>query len=77
MFDRGIPFDVIVLSADLECNLDELSRRYNKDVIVVECTHVKKEMNELSFNVANGRGKGSCIWEPLNTRERFFDRDGW
>jgi beta-galactosidase len=85
MIMRGIRFDVIGLSyypkwhntlADLEYNLDDLSRRYNKDVIVVEYSHVKREVNELSFNVAGGRGKGSCIWEPLNTWERFFDKDG-
>jgi len=85
MVNRGVPFDVIGLSyypkwhntlADLGYNLDDLSRRYNKDVIVVEYSHVKKEVNELSFNVANGRGKGSCIWEPLSTWERFFDRNG-
>jgi len=85
MISRSIQFDVIGLSyypkwhntlADLEYNLDDLSRRYNKDVIVVEYSHVKKEVNELSFNVAGGRGKGSCIWEPLNTWERFFDREG-
>ena len=85
MVNRGVPFDVIGLSyypkwhntlVDLEYNLDDLSHRYNKDVIVVEYSHVKKEVNELSFNVANGRGKGSCIWEPLSTWERFFDKDG-
>ncbi|HQY11770.1 MAG TPA: beta-galactosidase GalA [Ferruginibacter sp.] len=82
---RGVPYDVIGLSyypkwhntlADLEYNLDDLSRRYNKDVIVVEYSHVKREVNELSFNVANNRGKGTCIWEPLNTWERFFERNG-
>jgi len=85
MILRGIPFDVIGLSyypkwhntlADLDYNLDDLSRRYNKDVLVVEYSHVKKEVNELSFNVAGGRGKGSCIWEPLNTWEQFFDKNG-
>ncbi len=85
MAKRGVPFDVIGLSyypkwhntlADLQYNLDDLSRRYSKDVIVVEYSHVKKEVNELSFNVVNGRGKGSCIWEPLSTWERFFDKDG-
>jgi len=85
MISRGVQFDVIGLSyypkwhntlADLEYNLDDLSHRYNKDVIVVEYSNVKKEVNERSFNVANNRGKGSCIWEPLNTWERFFDRNG-
>lgn len=85
MINRGVQFDVIGLSyypkwhntlADLAYNLDDLSRRYDKDVIVVEYSHVKKEVNELSFNAAGGRGKGSCIWEPLNTWECFFDRNG-
>lgn len=85
MINRGVQFDVIGLSyypkwhnslADLDYNLDDLCRRYNKDVIVVEYSHVKREVNELSFNVAGGRGKGSCIWEPLNTWESFFDRNG-
>lgn len=85
MIKQGVQFDVIGLSyypkwhntlADLQYNLDDLSRRYNKDVIVVEYSPAKREMNELSFNVADSRGKGSCIWEPLNTWEQFFDKDG-
>ncbi len=85
MIMRGIEFDVIGLSyypkwhntlADLEYNLDDLSKKYNKDVIVVEYSHLKNEVNDLAFNVANGRGKGSCIWEPLNTWDQFFDKDG-
>ncbi len=85
MVNRGVPFDVIGLSyyprwhctlADLEYNIDDLSKRYNKDVNVVEYSHRKKEINELAFTVANGRGKGTCIWEPLNTWEQFFDKDG-
>lgn len=85
MITRGVPFDVIGLSyypkwhntlADLDYNLNDLSHRYNKDVIVVEYSQLKKEVNELGFNVAGGRGKGTCIWEPLSTWERFFDADG-
>ncbi len=85
MISRGVPFDVIGLSyypkwhntlADLDYNLDDLSRRYNKDVIVVEYSHLKREVNELSFNVADKRGKGTCIWEPLSTWEKFFDKTG-
>jgi hypothetical protein len=26
--------------------------------------------------VPGGRGKGTFIWEPLNTWEKVFDRDG-
>jgi beta-galactosidase len=85
MVKRGVPFDVIGLSyypkwhnslSDLEYNLDDLSRRYNKDVVVVEYSHLKKEVNEISFTVAGERGKGSFIWEPLNTWESIFDKDG-
>ncbi len=85
MISRAVPFDVIGLSyypkwhntlADLDYNLNDLARRYNKDVIIVEYSHCKKEVNELAFSVYNGRGKGTCIWEPLNTWERFFDKDG-
>ncbi len=85
MISRGISFDVIGLSyypkwhntlADLDYNLNDLARRYDKDVIVVEYSPKKKEIHELAFGVENGRGKGTCIWEPLNTWERFFDKDG-
>ncbi|GAC1707141.1 MAG: hypothetical protein NVS9B7_18850 [Flavisolibacter sp.] len=33
-------------------------------------------MNEISFNLPGDRGKGSCMLEPLNTWENFFDKDG-
>jgi beta-galactosidase len=62
--------------SDLENNLNDLSRRYNKDVIVVEYSALKKEVNKIAFEVAGGRGKGTCIWEPLSTWESIFDKDG-
>jgi beta-galactosidase len=85
MIERGVPFDVIGLSyyprwhgtpEDLQYNLSDLSRHYHKDVIVVEYSHRKEEVNELAFTVPDGRGKGTCIWEPLSTWESFFDRSG-
>ena len=85
MIMRGVPFDVIGLSyyprwhntlEDLRYNLNDLAKRYDKDLIVVEYSQLKKEVNELSFNVYGGHGKGSAIWEPLNTWEAFFDRQG-
>ncbi len=85
MLQRQVPFDVIGLSyypkwhctlEDLQYNMNDLARRYNKDIIVVEYSHLKKDVNELAFNVENGRGKGSAIWEPLNTWEAVFDRQG-
>lgn len=82
---RKVPFDVIGLSYypkwhgtldDLEANMNDLVRRYNKDIIVVEYSAKKEEVNKLVFDLPNGRGKGSAIWEPLNTWESVFDRDG-
>jgi beta-galactosidase len=85
MIARGIFFDVIGLSyypkwhgtlEDLQYNLTDLSTHYNKDVIVVEYSQLKQEVNEIAFNLPNGHGKGTCIWEPLNTWEKFFDKEG-
>ncbi|HLA59324.1 MAG TPA: glycosyl hydrolase 53 family protein, partial [Puia sp.] len=85
MIARKVPFDVIGLSYypkwhgtldDLRDNLDDLLRRYGKDLIVVEYSARKNEVNKIVFELPNGKGKGSCIWEPLNTWESFFDRDG-
>ena len=85
MIARGVHFDVIGQSyypkwhgtlADLDNNLNDLARRYNKDVIVVEYSALKKEVNKIAFGLPNGKGKGTCIWEPLCTWEQFFDRDG-
>ena len=85
MLERGVPFDVIGLSyypkwhgslSDLKYNVNDLARQYRKDVIVVEYTQLKKEVNEIAFSVADGRGKGTCIWEPLSTWERIFEKDG-
>jgi Arabinogalactan endo-1,4-beta-galactosidase len=85
MIGRGLQFDVIGLSyyprwhgtlTDLKNNLDDLATRYKMDVIVVEYSQYKKEVNEIAFHVAEGRGKGTCIWEPLSTWEAIFDKDG-
>ena len=85
MVSRGVPFDVIGQSyypkwhgtlTNLEDNLNKLATRYNKDVIVVEYSALKQEVNKIAFEVANGRGKGTCIWEPLSTWEKIFDIDG-
>ncbi len=85
MVARGVQFDVIGESYypkwhgtldDLEYNLNDLVRRYNKDVIVVEYSALKEDVNKIAFGLPNGRGKGTCIWEPLSTWEKFFDNDG-
>jgi beta-galactosidase len=85
MLQRRVPFDVIGLSyyprwhgslADLRYNVDDLARQYGKDEIVVEYTQFKAEVNNIAFSVPGGLGKGTCIWEPLNTWEQIFSKEG-
>ncbi|TNE53912.1 MAG: DUF4982 domain-containing protein [Bacteroidetes bacterium] len=85
MLKRGVHFDVIGESYypkwhgtldDLRDNLHDLVRRYNKDVIVVEYSARKEEVHKITFSLPGGKGKGTCIWEPLNTWEALFDREG-
>jgi arabinogalactan endo-1,4-beta-galactosidase len=85
MLARGVQFDVIGESYypqwhgtlnDLKSNLNDLIVRYHKDVVVVEYSSYKQEVNDIVFNLPNGKGKGSFIWEPLNTWEAIFDKSG-
>ncbi|MGC4023249.1 MAG: beta-galactosidase GalA [Cyclobacteriaceae bacterium] len=85
MIARNVHFDVIGESyypkwhgnlEDLRDNLTDLVNRYGKDVIVVEYSQLKEEVNKIAFGLPNGKGKGTCIWEPLNTWESIFDRNG-
>ena len=85
MIARGVSFDVIGESFytkwhgtldDLRDNLNDLVRRYNKDVIVVEYSQLKDEVNKIAFELPGGKGKGTFIWEPLSTWESVFDQDG-
>ncbi|HVU56789.1 MAG TPA: beta-galactosidase GalA [Puia sp.] len=85
MLRRGVHFDVVGLSyypkwhgtlADLSYNVNDLARSYKKDIIIVEYTQLKREVNEIAFSIPDGLGKGTCIWEPLNTWERIFDEQG-
>jgi beta-galactosidase len=82
---RKVHFDVIGLSYypkwhgtldDLRDNMNDLLRRYNKDLIVVEYSAKKEEVNKIAFELPNGKGKGTCIWEPISSWESIFDRDG-
>ena len=67
---RKVHFDVIGLSYypkwhgtldDLRDNMNDLLRRYNKDLIVVEYSAKKEEVNKIAFELPNGKGKGTCI----------------
>ena len=82
---QNIDFDVIGESyypkwhgtiPDLKANLTQLTQRYPQDVVVVEYSERKREVNDVAFNLPGGKGKGSFIWEPLNTWEAIFDKQG-
>jgi beta-galactosidase len=82
---RGVQFDVIGESYypkwhgtldDLRNNLTDLATHYQKPVILVEYSQLKKEVNDIAFDLPNGLGKGTAIWEPLNTWEQVFDKNG-
>jgi len=85
MLKRGVHFDVIGESyypkwhgnlEELDYNLKDLIRRYDKDVIVVEYSALKKEVHQIVAELPGKKGKGTCIWEPLNTWKKVFDSNG-
>jgi beta-galactosidase len=85
MLARGVQFDVIGQSYypkwhgtldDLKNNLTSMAKRYPQDIILVEYSQLKQEVNKIAFDLPGGKGKGSCIWEPINTWEKIFERDG-
>jgi beta-galactosidase len=85
MAKRNMPFDVIGLSyypkwhgtpEELKNNMADLATRYKQQVMVAEYSQLKREVNDIAFNVPNGKRVGSFIWEPLSTWESIFDRDG-
>jgi beta-galactosidase len=85
VMERKVPFDVIGLSyypqwhgtvQDLQDNMNKLVKRYGKSVIVAEYSARKEEVNKVAFELPGQQGKGTFIWEPLNTWERVFDKEG-
>jgi arabinogalactan endo-1,4-beta-galactosidase len=85
MLRRGVMFDVIGESyyprwhgttEDLKNNLTDLATHYKKDIIVVEYSQKKQEVNDIAFTLPGNKGKGTCIWEPLSWGETFFDKEG-
>jgi arabinogalactan endo-1,4-beta-galactosidase len=85
MLARGARFDLIGESyypqwhgtlGQLDSNLRDLAGRYKQDIVVVEYSRHKKEVNDIVFNLPGDKGRGSFIWEPLNTWEGVFDKSG-
>ena len=62
--------------ADLKANLTQLAGRYPQDIVVVEYSERKPEVNDIAFNLPHDKGRGTFIWEPLNTWESVFDKQG-
>jgi len=85
MIKRGVKFDIIGESYyprwygtpdSLRNNLTDLTARYKQDVIVAEYTQLKQQVNDIAFSLPGNKIKGTFIWEPINTGEPIFDRDG-
>lgn len=82
---NNVKFDIIGESyypqwhgtpADLKNNLTDLAERYEQPIMVVEYSEHKKEVNDIVFSLPDNKGLGTCIWEPLNTWESLFDKQG-
>ncbi len=56
--------------------LASLVKRYGKSVIVAEYSARKAAVNKVAFDLPGTQGKGTFIWEPLNTWEKVVDKDG-
>jgi arabinogalactan endo-1,4-beta-galactosidase len=85
MLKRDVKFDIIGESYypqwhhspdSLKYNLNDLTTRYKQDVIVAEYTQKKQEVNDIAFGLPGNKLKGTFIWEPINTGEPTFDKDG-
>jgi len=85
MLSRGAKFDIIGESyypewhgsiADLKSNLNDLALRYKQDVIVVEYSKLKLDVNDAAFNLVGKNTVGTFIWEPLGYQEAVFDKNG-
>ena len=85
MIARKLTFDIIGISYyprwhgtlnDLQFNLHNLLKRYNKPLNVVEYNDFKMEVHDIVFSLPGDMGKGACIWEPLGWRSGMFDREG-
>lgn len=82
---RGVQFDILGQSYyprwhgsldDLRNNLTDLAGRYKQDIIVVEYSQHKRQVNDIVHNLPNGKGLGTFIWEPTSWGEAFFDKNG-
>jgi len=53
-----------------------LAKRYPQQVMVAEYSPLKREVNDIAFNVPKGKAVGAFIWEPIGSGwEGIFDAD--
>jgi arabinogalactan endo-1,4-beta-galactosidase len=85
MLKRGVNFDIIGESYypewhgtpdSLRNNLSDLNTRYKQDVIVVEYSQRKREVNDIAFSLPGNKVKGTFIWEPFSWGETFVNKQG-
>ncbi|QEM12659.1 arabinogalactan endo-beta-1,4-galactanase [Mucilaginibacter rubeus] len=85
MLKRGVKFDIIGESYypewhgtpdSLRNNLTDLNTLYKQDVIVVEYSQLKREVNDVAFSLPGNKVKGTFIWEPFSWGETFVDKQG-
>ena len=85
MVARGVSFDVIGLSYypkwhgtldDLKSNVNALYKKYKKPVVIAEYSQLKNVVNKIAFSMPGKLMKGTFIWEPLNTWEGIFNKNG-
>jgi len=85
MISRGVKFDLIGESyypqwqgtlKQLTDNLSDLSTRYTQEIIVVEYSQYKRQVNDIVYNLGGKKGLGTFIWEPTSWGEAFFYPNG-
>lgn len=86
IISRDVKFDVIGQSyypkyhgtlEELEYNLNDLAKRYQKPIFVVEYSEKWKEVNDIVHRIPNGLGLGTFIWEATSPGwGNLFDKEG-
>jgi arabinogalactan endo-1,4-beta-galactosidase len=86
ILDNGVEFDVLGQSCytewqgtppGWESTFNELVAKYDSlDFLIAEYSHEKRAANDIMWNLPDGRGLGTFIWEPTQWAETLFDREG-
>jgi arabinogalactan endo-1,4-beta-galactosidase len=83
---QGVVFDILGEScytsfqgppSGWQSNFADLVTRYPAyQFIIAEYSQEKRAANDVMFNIPDGRGLGTIIWEPLQYLEAFFTASG-